>query len=228
MKYHDNIKKRRQELRMTQSELAQKAGYTSKSTISRIEKGEIDLSQSMLDAIAKALQTTPGALLFSEPDNDTVIFHDSYKTSNAQFTSSPNAVRIPVCGEIAGGYPMNAIEEPIDPNDPDTWEEIPKAWLAGDKQIIALRVHGDSMEPRICDGDVAIIERCYEWRNGAVMAVYVNGDNATLKQVHLQPNGILTLKPFNPLREAYSYTPEEQESLPVKPLGILKELRAKF
>ncbi len=146
----------------------------------------------------------------------------------SNISSSLNAVRIPVCGEIAGGVPMDAIEQPIDPNDPDTWEEIPKEWLVGDKEIIALRVHGDSMEPRICDGDVAIIERCYDWHNGAVMAVYVNGDNATLKQVRLQPNGILTLQPFNPSCDAYSYTPEEQASLPVKPLGILKELRAKF
>lgn len=149
-------------------------------------------------------------------------------SSEADKVHTAKAVRIPVCGEIAGGIPMDAIEQPIDTNDPDSWEEIPREWLAGDKKIIALRVHGDSMEPRICDGDVAIIERCFEWHNGAVMAVYVNGDNATLKQVRLQPNGILTLQPFNPACKTYSYTPEEQESLPVRPLGILKELRAKF
>ena len=43
------------------------------------------------------------------------------------------------------------------------------------------------MEPQISDGDTAILELCYEWHNGAVMAVYVNGYNATLKRVRNRP-----------------------------------------
>lgn len=60
--YGKNIKKRREELGMTQEELAKACGYQSKSSISKIEAEETDLTQSKLVEIANALRTTPGAL----------------------------------------------------------------------------------------------------------------------------------------------------------------------
>lgn len=60
---YKNIKTKRKELHMTQSELAEKMGYADKSMISRIEKGEIDLQQSKIIAFAKVLNTTPGTLM---------------------------------------------------------------------------------------------------------------------------------------------------------------------
>ena len=57
------IKKRRMELGMTQDELAVKAGYSDKSAISHLEKGETDPPQSKIIALADALQTTPSYLL---------------------------------------------------------------------------------------------------------------------------------------------------------------------
>lgn len=55
---YKNIKSRRLELDMTQSELAKKLGYSDKSMIAKIEKGNVDLSQSKISAFAKALYTT--------------------------------------------------------------------------------------------------------------------------------------------------------------------------
>jgi len=60
---YKNIKKRRQELSMTQQELAEKIGYTDRSSVAKIENGRIDLSQSKIMQIAKALETTPGDLM---------------------------------------------------------------------------------------------------------------------------------------------------------------------
>lgn len=60
---YENIKNRRIELNMTQEELADKMGYQGKSMISKIEKGLVDLSQSKILAFAKALNTTPSALM---------------------------------------------------------------------------------------------------------------------------------------------------------------------
>ena len=138
------------------------------------------------------------------------------------------SLRIPVVGNIAGGVPIEAIYSLIDDDDPDTWEEIPSAWAHSDKQFFALKVRGDSMEPDIRDGDIAIIEKCYEWKNGHVMAVYVNGYNATLKRVKIEQNGLLILQPFNPSYDVRIYTKEQQEELPVKPLGVLVESRKKW
>lgn len=58
-----NIKKRREELGLSQDALAKMVGYTNRSTIARIEHGDIDLPQSMIAKFAKALQTTPARLM---------------------------------------------------------------------------------------------------------------------------------------------------------------------
>lgn len=57
------IKERRQSLRLTQSQLAERTGYKDKTAISRIESGENDLTQSKIMAFADALQTTPSYLM---------------------------------------------------------------------------------------------------------------------------------------------------------------------
>lgn len=58
-----NIKKRRIELELTQSDLAEKLGYADKSMIAKIEKGIVDLPQSKIVSFAEALETTPAALM---------------------------------------------------------------------------------------------------------------------------------------------------------------------
>lgn len=65
---YTNIKNRRKELKMTQTELAQKLGYSDKSMISHIENGDIDLSRTRIMAFAEALQTTPSALMGWDDD----------------------------------------------------------------------------------------------------------------------------------------------------------------
>ena len=63
LKVYQNIRNRRLELNMSQQKLAELSGYTHKSAITHIEKGERDISQSKLEAIAKALNVKPGDLL---------------------------------------------------------------------------------------------------------------------------------------------------------------------
>lgn len=63
LELYKNIKRRREELGMSQAELAKKVGYTSRSTIARIERGDIDLSQTKIVEIAKALYIPAGELM---------------------------------------------------------------------------------------------------------------------------------------------------------------------
>ena len=63
LELYKNIKARRVELGLTQTELARRAGYADKSMISRIEKGLIDLPQTKIMEIAQALHTTPSELM---------------------------------------------------------------------------------------------------------------------------------------------------------------------
>lgn len=60
---YKNIKRRRLELGITQSDLALRTGYADKSMIAKIEKGLVDLPQSKIMLFADALATTPGKLM---------------------------------------------------------------------------------------------------------------------------------------------------------------------
>lgn len=58
-----NIKILREQKGLSQDELAKLTGYTSRSSIAKIEKGEVDLTRSKIITFAKALGTSPGNLL---------------------------------------------------------------------------------------------------------------------------------------------------------------------
>ena len=55
---YENIRKRREQLGLTQGELAEMLGYKSRSTIARIESGENDLNQTKIVEFAKALRVS--------------------------------------------------------------------------------------------------------------------------------------------------------------------------
>lgn len=63
MDLYKNIRELREQKNMSQGELAKLTGYTSRSSIAKIEKGEVDLPQSKIIAFANALGTTPGKLM---------------------------------------------------------------------------------------------------------------------------------------------------------------------
>ena len=63
MTLYDRIRTRREQLNMSQEELAKRLGYKSRSTIAKIESGENDITQSKIVAFAKALGVKPGYLM---------------------------------------------------------------------------------------------------------------------------------------------------------------------
>lgn len=88
-----NIRNRRKELGMSQEELARKVGYTSRSTIARIENGEIDLSRSKILAFADALNTTPSELMgWSEETEDAL--NKEYHSEATYFIDSDWIVKL--------------------------------------------------------------------------------------------------------------------------------------
>lgn len=135
-------------------------------------------------------------------------------------TSTSRAVRIPVYAAIPAGIPLEAIEDIID------WEEIaPDMAKQGD--FFALRVKGDSMEPRIKDGDVVIVRCQSAVDNGALAVVMVNSSDATLKRFYRTDTGV-KLVSSNPKYDPFFYTPAEVDALPIRVIGKVVELRAKF
>lgn len=127
-------------------------------------------------------------------------------------------IRIPVYGRVAAGIPIEAIENIVD------YEEIPETWV-GD--YAALKVRGDSMSPRIADGDTLIVRRQDDADSGDIVIAIINGQDATVKKLIKQPDGI-TLQPFNPMYEPMFFSIERQQSIPVTIWGKVVENRQKF
>lgn len=67
---YENIKKRREQLGISQQELAESVGYKGKSMISQIENGNVDISSSMISKIASALNCTESYLMGWEEESD--------------------------------------------------------------------------------------------------------------------------------------------------------------
>ena len=63
LEIYKRIRARREELGISQEELAKRLGYKSRSSINKIEKGENDIPQSKIVAFAEALRTTPERLM---------------------------------------------------------------------------------------------------------------------------------------------------------------------
>lgn len=136
--------------------------------------------------------------------------------------TSTNSVRVPVLGSVPAGIPIEAIEDIVD------WEEIPQDMCTGDKEYFALEVKGDSMWPDYLPGDIVIVQRQPCCESGDVCVVYVNGYDATLKQVKVDENGYVSLIPQNPEYPPRTYSPDEVQSLPVTICGVVVELRRKI
>lgn len=130
-------------------------------------------------------------------------------------------VRIPVVGTVVAGIPTTAVQNILD------WEEIPLT-MARRGDFIGLRVRGKSMEPRFLDGDTVIVRRQPDVESGEIAIVMVNGDEATMKRVLKNRDGI-TLVAFNPtVYEPHFYSYRDVEELPVSIYGRVVELRGKI
>ena len=151
--------------------------------------------------------------------NKSDLIEDKSETTTEE-TFKRKGVKIPVLGEVAAGVPIEAIEDIID------YEEITEE-MAQTGEFFGLKIKGDSMYPRICDGDVVIVRQQNSCDTGDVVVVLVNGEAATVKKIRKQKDGILLI-PFNTSFEPMFFSNEEIQSLPVNVIGKVIELRGKF
>jgi repressor LexA len=127
-------------------------------------------------------------------------------------------IRIPVLGRVVAGIPIEAVEEILD------YEEITPE-LAATGEFFALQVRGDSMLPKLEEGDVVIVKKQADVETGDIAIVLVNGDEATIKQVKKVDGGIM-LYGFNPdVYEPHFYSNQQIQELPVRILGKVIESR---
>ena len=183
LEIYKRIRARREELGISQEELAKRMGYKSRSSINKIEKGENDIPQSKIVAFAKALRTTPEALMGWE---------QSPAPASGDLPDLPNIFpirtkKVPLLGTIAAGVPIYADENF------DGYRECTEDIDAD----FCLKIQGDSMiGARINDGDIVFIKKQPDVDNGEIAAVLIE-EEATLKRVYKEKDSLI-LQAENP------------------------------
>lgn len=195
------IKQRREELGMTQEELGNLL-WLNKSTIQRYEAGKIaKIKLPVIHAMAKQLNVSPEWLILHSDEMGS--FHerfDLYKDGKAETVDDlePSAVilpadkihMIPVFNSVAAGFGAYASSDII--------EYIP-LYIENDHDVedtICITVRGQSMYPKIEDGDKIVVRRQESVDNGRVAVVMI-GDEAVVKRVNFDGER-LELTSFNP------------------------------
>lgn len=192
---------------LKQADLVEKTGI-SKGALSSYISGRYIPKQNNIYLISKALNVNEAWLM----GNDVPMQRNN--------TNKKTGVIINVLGRVAAGIPLEAVEDIIDT------EEISEE-MASTGEFFGLQIHGDSMEPRMCESDVAIVRKQDDAENGDIVIALVNGSEATCKRLKKYENGIMLLS-NNPKYEPMVFTNEEIVSKPVKIIGKVVELRAKF
>lgn len=188
---------------LSQSELAKELGVST-SAISMYEVGKREPDFETEEKIADYFNTDLNIL--RGRDTERIV--------------SSNTTSIPVLGRVAAGIPLTAVEYIIDT------EEIPQA-MASDGEYFGLQVKGDSMEPKISNGDVVIVRKQSDADDGDLVIALVNGDDAVVKRLKKYADGIALIS-SNPAYEPMYFSNAEIQSKPVEIIGKVKELRAKF
>lgn len=196
---------------MRPQELSEKSGV-SKASISQYVNGSHAPSNISSGKIAAVLKVNPLWLMgFDVPMIDSNIKNQKPTTK---------AVTINVLGRVAAGIPIEATTEIIDT------EEIPEE-MAKTGDFFALKIKGNSMEPRIMDGDVVIVRKQDEAENGDVIIAMVNGDDATCKRLRKYKDGIELIS-NNPSYKPMFFSDMDVQTKPVRIIGKVVELRGKF
>ena len=130
------------------------------------------------------------------------------------------AVSIPVYARVAAGIPLEASEEIVDR------EEIPEKWTElGD--YYGLRIRGDSMQPRIEEGDVVIVRKQSTADDGQTVIALVNGNDAVCKKLKVYKDGI-ALVSNNPMYPPMYFSASDTQDIPVRIIGRVVEIRGKL
>lgn len=151
---------------------------------------------------------------------DYLLGRDSLSINFPPSPSIPGGKWIPVLGTIQAGIPVEAINDILD------YEEITPN-MSSQGEHFALKIKGQSMEPKMSEGDIVIVRKQSDCDSGDTAVVLVNGNEATIKRIQKTPEGVM-LVPNNPVFETLFFSNEKIENLPVIVIGKVVELRAKI
>lgn len=201
--FKDMLKYFRMREHLSQYELAAKLGV-SPSTISMYEAGKREPDFEIEEKIADFFNT----------DLNTLRGRDS------EHKISKKGITINVLDRIAADIPIEAVKNIIDT------EEISEE-LARTGEFFGLQIRGDSMEPRMYEGDVVIVRQQDDAESGDIVIALVNGNDAICKRLNKYAAGI-ALTSLNTKYDPILFSNDEISFKSVKIIGKVVELRGKL
>ena len=128
----------------------------------------------------------------------------------------PAPAEIPLLGRIAAGAPVEGIEQRDTLNFAD---------FAGSGNTYALEVRGDSMiDDHICDGDLILLEKISQARDGDIVVALVRSTETTLKRFYRETADTIRLQPANPALEPI-LVPAQDVEVQGRLLAVLRKYR---
>ncbi len=134
----------------------------------------------------------------------------------ANFDDMAGWVKLRIIGNVPAGVPIEAIEEYSG--------EIVVPPEHARPGCFALEVHGNSMSPKIMDGDVVVVAPCPDPHNGQIVVTRINSDNEVTLKRFQRTCGTILLIPENVDYPSYVLTPDGN----IKILGSVIALHRKF
>ena len=208
--FADRLREARKAKRYSQTEVSRMLGVTQQA-VGKWETGRSTPDPQTVARLAEILDTTADALLGLQqaPATAPAVGRNAF----SRYTES----LVPVVGTVRAGYGALAFEE-------DYGKEY--ASVKDPQNYFYLVVKGDSMEPRISDGDLALVHRQNTLENVDLgVLVYGSDGEGTLKK-YIQRGNSVILHPFNPDYEELVIKGEELDHLYIA--GKVVETKAKW
>ena len=161
----------RKNLNLSQADVAKQLGITQQA-YANYERGVREADYNTLNKLAVIFNVS----------TDYLLGRDVFPTS----VDEKNGVWVPVLGSVQAGVPSEAIQDITD------YEDISNITSCG-QDYFALKIKGSSMEPRFLEGDVVIVKKQSDVKDGEIAIVLVNGDEATCKKIKKTPQGVMLI-----------------------------------
>ncbi len=217
IKIGKRIESARTDLKLTQEELAKKLGLN-KSTIQRYEAGKVmKIKIPVIDAMAKALNVNPAWLTDKSDNKEPYSSDDRSDRIEANAEVLPhNAIRmIPVFETVSAGFGAYASGEIVD---------YMPLFIENDyeaAETLCIKVRGDSMYPKIEDGDIIQVHKQSVVDNGQIAVVLVDGDEGLVKKFYCGKDYIKLIS-INPEYPPKVFEREEMNRLEI--VGLVRKI----
>lgn len=205
MNVGDIISTRRKELGLTLEEVGNFVGV-GKSTVQKWESGFIsNMRRDKIALLAKILQISPAKLIDSDPE----------EKSNISDVYTDDIYKIPVFETVSAGFGAYASSDIIDyiPIFVRNPEEVP--------DLMGIKVSGDSMYPKIEDGDIIVVHKQSSVDSGSIAVMLLDNEEGLVKKVEYGKDWI-DLVSINPEYKTRHF--EGSEILRLQVVGLVKQV----